>query len=1749
MVLTDAEGKPAGVSFLPEGEASLRAHAVLPRARVYYAGGASGTSSVRRVAWDGMDVYHVVAHGVPGRVEVTTRQGHKRLLSGKDLVRVLAPGVQEWSDRHPEAGRPDLVMHACNLASFPEGKAVVDLLGDKQPGPQELVDALAGVVRAVFAPDTEIGVGPVRAGDTAAAAEDVLLLGGPRAVGVYVKFRPRPDAGRIAELARLTGTSPGDVLRVVWLLRLLFTADVDDRADYESLVRAVAMTDRRRRTDVPGLHGSVMMFEQIVGYLAAVPRGPEPLADWAGEGLADLVPALRSLVGGVEALVGNAGTPAQAWVRRWLPEHLIPVRGPVPDPVASPHADHHPIAVPAGKVHWLSARPPAAYPAHSLHGGGLDTEWRKVRWLPPREKPEAEELARYVLQLDDSRFQNAAITEKHYWQLLFTTQRAANILPHVTDVPFRDVLRHARLDFLRKVLLSDDTASSAALVKGDLVIPVPARVWNRTAEVASGLDLNRIDHGFTWAEEWMKPSGGGAPVMAYYYRPDVREPAPWGDRVYPVVADVDPGDWTITVEALADGHAVVLTPPEFARLIAMDPERPSGVDIALVGNYTADRHLERIVDTAVRDFETARRIERLVAVQAEAFGFTHRLEITKEGYLAPYRNPISSIRLGRWVRSAGIPWEDPSRYVSAVFTDANYRPIGREYTAGEHDRHLGPRRELGSLRFFSIATGEKSFLFAGEVPWIDKTAYFVGAHGDPESVTLPLRDGRSENVTALISQLKRSRSRQNLFARSRSETPNRQTAAVCLICYAASFPEKVNILKKENRSTLQQMSDGLKGEVDVIYGANTIIGVLRSYEAEADARNYMYVERDNEPPMIVEARPMPSDDELSGLARYANDYVPETRWVGVEETWGVVYLLRLLFGPDVGSRETYRDLVRAVVVTDVLRRTDPSGRYGSADGDMWFGDIVRYVQDDKYRHTPPEGVSELAFRQLWAAAQSFEPKKAFFGKWVDMSGNRAGRLSAPSASWGVSRSGGGAGVVSSGGPFGVRLGGVRGGGVGVEVGMRHAGGVWTSITDDVNGGRLGALVGELPGLGTFWREDVAGDGRDGEVGVVGLVEGSEEPVGWAGAAGRGRVAFFAVHGDEGAVYPVGSGGVRVGVDGGEFARRVVGPALSGAELTGEDVELVLLACKSGAGVVGQQVADALRGVVRGVWAPVGDVTVGADQVVGGERVAVSLSVGVGGGGEGGAWRWFSPRPAGVVAVGGEVPGSVPVGSAAGAVAESVVAGGGGMVQGGVGNGRAWAYRLAEPVGAFGGSDRDGVPAPGFSMDGDLDAEWDSVPGLPPKGSVDAEQLARYVLRLDTDGFEEVWINEQLYWQLLFTAKHASKVPDVELTPDGLRDVRLGFLKEVLLRENLTSPATLGSADWFAARVWGRTEKLDGLQSGALNLSWISSVRTTKVDAESPDMYVGEWREAPWGTNLYPVVADFDPEDWTFTVDRQAVGHAVVLTPKEAALLIEMDPLRPRDAEVVLAGNYTAAEHMERLVSSIIHREVFGFTNRIEINSEGYLVPDPSVPTGRWVRSGGVAWKSPSDPVSTVLTDRHYMPVGRAFRLEDHDETGPFRDIASFTTYSIQKAPGKFSSAIEVPWRDKIVYFVDLHGSPQEVEIGLRSGETQRGGRALGEELRRRPSLEALIHRNRQEAVPRKIAVVLIQCHAASWPYGKRANVLGSQPLAQEVADMLAGKVDVVYGVNAKVYPWHIYIPGWEHNLYLVPNPGVKYSTS
>lgn len=365
MALTDARGKPAGVSFLPDGETSLRAHAVLPRARVYHVIGDSEASSSRRMAWDGMNTYHVVAHGVPHQVELTSTKGHARLVSGSHLGHVLQRILRQLSNRHEEAGQPlQFVLDICESAAFLEEHP--DLLGNKQPTAQEFVDAVR-VAHAVHAPTERVGVGPAPIGGNGDRARDSVLLDSSRANAAYVKFRPMPDEQRLAELAGIAGISVEAARRVVRLLRLLLTADVDDRADYESLVRAVATMDGKRRSESSGSHDSDdLMFEDIVGYLTGIgdyldhqksieerrarlrkrlglarqSPGHEPLLRWVGD---DLVPAAR-------VLVKSLGGLAEAWFRSWLPEQLTAVwnSGTTEASAVSPGDSGGPVRVPPG---------------------------------------------------------------------------------------------------------------------------------------------------------------------------------------------------------------------------------------------------------------------------------------------------------------------------------------------------------------------------------------------------------------------------------------------------------------------------------------------------------------------------------------------------------------------------------------------------------------------------------------------------------------------------------------------------------------------------------------------------------------------------------------------------------------------------------------------------------------------------------------------------------------------------------------------------------------------------------------------------------------------------------------------------------------------------------------------------------------------------------------------------------------------------------------------------------------------------------------------------------------------------------------------------------------------------------------------------------------------------------------------------------------------------------------------------------
>ncbi|MGW1627284.1 hypothetical protein, partial [Streptomyces sp. NPDC002172] len=426
----------------------------------------------------------------------------------------------------------------------------------------------------------------------------------------------------------------------------------------------------------------------------------------------------------------------------------------------------------------------------------------------------------------------------------------------------------------------------------------------------------------------------------------------------------------------------------------------------------------------------------------------------------------------------------------------------------------------------------------------------------------------------------------------------------------------------------------------------------------------------------------------------------------------------------------------------------------------------------------------------------------------------------------------------------------------------------------------------------------------------------------------------------------------------------------------------------------------------------------------------------------------------------------------------------------------------------------------LSENSDLDAALAEL-DLPPRSSKDLADIVRHVLLLDRFGLEDQPVNDTHIQQLVREMRLIREDPDLGdlLSADSIRDSRRESLQALLHAEG-SEFHPKNSARNVRGRAWNRTQ--------IVALSGIDLSRVILSRYGFPGVEV----EPLWRGEVFPVVADFDKESQTVVV-FEGVGRSFYrLTPPEFAELVRDDPIRPAGKPVILVGNNTGDELIRRLVAHVTGTEVYAYTSLVRITPEGYLAAyqgnSAVVPLGRWVRAEHfTAAPEAVSYSSRSIFNKEGESAGRSF-VEDHDyaplEHTGYQGLADLRTYWLRgKEDDKLVKGSEtpVPWPEKYTYFVDIHGLPRVTQMTWHGTNYSVYSKGLEGVLRRRPSLQEMAHRSKENG--RRSTLVGIACFGAAWPSEGNPDLLGEeQPLFQELADLTSDLVDEFFAATEEV---------------------------
>ncbi|MCX4597484.1 lonely Cys domain-containing protein [Streptomyces sp. NBC_01549] len=262
-----------------------------------------------------------------------------------------------------EPGRPaprrTMVLTACRSGELPGG---ADPLWHSSLA-QQLADAVGDLYDAVYAPNGDLYT--VWAEDGAGGMDQdriLMVMGGDSAR--LVEFRPSPTAARLAELAagigmRWPGAEPPSdhwredtLMGLVRFLRHVFTAAVEDRADYQFLLEGAWALERMRLNDPT-------QREQLLSFRALEEVRESARATWGLSASTDRNAVARDYW----HLLHDARNPYQRDLT--LPEYVALV-GLVPSTAPRPHpplpTDHITTVLSSGSSQSVAKRALSAQP-------------------------------------------------------------------------------------------------------------------------------------------------------------------------------------------------------------------------------------------------------------------------------------------------------------------------------------------------------------------------------------------------------------------------------------------------------------------------------------------------------------------------------------------------------------------------------------------------------------------------------------------------------------------------------------------------------------------------------------------------------------------------------------------------------------------------------------------------------------------------------------------------------------------------------------------------------------------------------------------------------------------------------------------------------------------------------------------------------------------------------------------------------------------------------------------------------------------------------------------------------------------------------------------------------------------------------------------------------------------------------------------------------------------------------------------
>ncbi|MFD7001005.1 lonely Cys domain-containing protein, partial [Streptomyces mirabilis] len=271
--LVDWQGTPFGRSFISNAErrgieaSSLRVLAEMTRYRLFYPGDSNSRNMyqplngvrTRSVPWPTADrpSYALDLHGNGHLFRVIASDGMNVRLSAKELVHNVLRHRPSFKRPRPAAkpGQPapkrTLVLTSCLSGEMPPNTDPDGPRGDPlrvNSIAQELMNEVREWFDALYAPNGEFGILWDK------ISEPFYVEGGDTAR--MVEFRPMPGTDRLEELAeelqrRQGGVhpTPETLLALVKFLRYVFTAGVDDRPDYLTLLEGAWAVERMRLND------------------------------------------------------------------------------------------------------------------------------------------------------------------------------------------------------------------------------------------------------------------------------------------------------------------------------------------------------------------------------------------------------------------------------------------------------------------------------------------------------------------------------------------------------------------------------------------------------------------------------------------------------------------------------------------------------------------------------------------------------------------------------------------------------------------------------------------------------------------------------------------------------------------------------------------------------------------------------------------------------------------------------------------------------------------------------------------------------------------------------------------------------------------------------------------------------------------------------------------------------------------------------------------------------------------------------------------------------------------------------------------------------------------------------------------------------------------------------------------------------------------------------------------------------------